>query len=157
MASWQPTRCRCCVLLIKYILYNEVVIDYKLILFINYWRHDGNTSDAHVAVHRDKFLIIETSRCTNFSKFWFWNETLHVSDSPSVHYQEFFTVQAAIVYVIHVCWQLASRSICSCSQAVSKPVRYIIFLCVQWKTTDDGKRNYPKHVEFHFKIKILRN
>ena len=36
---------------------------------------------------------------------YFRNKTLHVSDSPSVHHQEFFTVHTAMVYVI----QLASR------------------------------------------------
>ena len=58
--------------------------------------------DVHVTVHRDKFLIIEPTRCTNFSKFLFWNETLHVSDSSSVHHQEFSTVHTAMVYVIQV-------------------------------------------------------
>jgi hypothetical protein len=28
------------------------------------------TFDVRVAVHRDKFLIIEPTRCTNFSKWW---------------------------------------------------------------------------------------
>ena len=32
---------------------------------------------------------------------YFWNKTLHVSDSSSVHHQEFFCVHTAIVYVIH--------------------------------------------------------
>jgi len=60
--------------------------------------------DARVTVHRDKFLIIEPTRCTNFSKnFYFWNETLHVSDSSRVHHQEFSTVHTAMVYVIQVC------------------------------------------------------
>ena len=49
----------------------------------------------------------EQTRCTNFSHL-FWNEILHVSDSSSV-YQQFFTVHTAMVYVIQVCWQLASR------------------------------------------------
>ena len=52
-----------------------------------------------------------------------------------------------MVYVIQVCGQLASRSICSSSQAVSKPVW-------QWKTPDDGERNWPKYVEFHYKNKF---
>jgi len=39
----------------------------------------------------------------------------------------------------------------SCLQAVSKPVRHIQLLCVQWKTPDDGQRNCPKHVEFYSK------
>ena len=30
-------------------------------------------------------------------------ETLHVSDSSSVHHQQFFTVHTAMVYVIQVC------------------------------------------------------
>jgi hypothetical protein len=55
-----------------------------------------------------QILIIKPSRCTNFSNL-FWNETLHVSDNSFVHHQEFFTVQTAMVYVIQVCRQLASR------------------------------------------------
>ena len=39
-------------------------------------------------------------------------------------------------------------------QAVSKPVWHIPSLCVQWITVDDGQRNCPKHVEFHFKNKF---
>ena len=58
--------------------------------------------DVHVTVHRDKFLIIKPTSWTNFSNL-FWNETLHVSDSSSVHYQEFFTVHTTMVYVIQVC------------------------------------------------------
>ena len=30
---------------------------------------------------------------------YFWNKILHVSDSSSVHHQEFFTLQAAVVYI----------------------------------------------------------
>jgi len=55
-----------------------------------------------------KILITKPTRCTNFSNL-FWNKTLHISDSSSVHHQEFFTVHTAMVYVIQVCWQLASR------------------------------------------------
>jgi len=36
------------------------------------------------------------------------HETLHVSDSSSVHHQEFIHVHSAMVYVIQVCRQLAS-------------------------------------------------
>jgi len=108
--------------------------------------------DVHVTVHRDKFLIIKPIRCTNFSNL-FWNETLHVSDSPSDHLQEFFTVHTAMVYVIHVCWQLASRIR---MEQDSKTAWRIPLLCVQLKTPDGGQRNCPKHVEFHFKIN-LRN
>ena len=43
------------------------------------------------------------------SQIYFWNKTLHVSDSSSVHHQEFFIVHTAMVYVIQVCCQLAAR------------------------------------------------
>ena len=65
------------------------------------------------------------------AKIYSWNETLHVSDSSSVHHQDLFTVHTAMLYVIQCCWQLVSRSICSCSQAVSNAVWHILLLCVQ--------------------------
>jgi len=43
-----------------------------------------------------------------------------------------FTVHTAVLYVIQVCRQLPSRSICSCSAAVYKPVWHITLLSVQW-------------------------
>ena len=55
-----------------------------------------------------KILIIKPTGCTNFS-IYFWNKALHVSDSSSVHHQEFFTVHTAVVYVIRVCWQPAHK------------------------------------------------
>ena len=57
---------------------------------------------TRVCKYRDNFLTIKPTRCTNFSNL-FWNETLHVSDSSSVHHQKFFTVHTAMVYVIQVC------------------------------------------------------
>ena len=55
-----------------------------------------------------QILIIEPTTCTNFSNL-FSNKTLHVLDSSFVHHQEFFTSHTAMVYVIQVCRQLASR------------------------------------------------
>jgi UDP-N-acetylglucosamine 2-epimerase len=54
---------------------------------------------VHVTVHRDNkfvwpccivtnFFVIKPTGCTNFTNL-FWHETLHVSDSSSVHHQEF--------------------------------------------------------------------
>jgi hypothetical protein len=86
--------------------------------------------DVHVTVYRDTLLTIKPNRCTKFSKFIVWNETLHVWDSSSVHHQEFFTVRTTMAYV-------------------RKPVWHIPLLCVQWTTPDDGQRNGPKHVDFN--------
>ena len=65
--------------------------------------------DVHVTVNRVKFLIIKPTRCTNLSKFYFGFESLHVSDSSSVHHQEFFTVHTAVVYVIQVCCMYSEK------------------------------------------------
>ena len=90
-------------------------------------------------------------------KIYFWNKTLHVSDSSSVHHQEFFTVHRAMLYVLTACEQDQDGTAVpswSFSQDVSKLVWYIPLLCVQWKTPDDGQRNSPKHVEFCSKNKF---
>ena len=42
----------------------------------------------------------------------------------------------------------------NCSQAVSKRVWNIPFLCVQWKTPDNEQRNCAKNVEFYSKNKF---
>jgi hypothetical protein len=55
-----------------------------------------------------RLYSLGVTRCTNFSNL-FWNETLHVSDSSSVHHQALFTVHSGMVYVIQVCRQLSSR------------------------------------------------
>jgi hypothetical protein len=62
--------------------------------------------------------------------------------------------QTFMTYTIVVCTVIVSRSIYSCSQAVSILVWHIPMLCVQWKSPDDGQRNCPKPVEFHSKNKF---
>ena len=65
-------------------------------------------------------------QCTKF--ILFWNDTLHVSGGLSVHHQEFKTVHTA-------------TGICQTDTAV----------CLL--AADDGRKDRPKHVECHFKIK----
>jgi hypothetical protein len=58
------------------------------------------------------FLIVNPTRCSNFSiLFYFWNNTLHVSDGLSVHHQDFRTVHAAtgICQTGSISFPLASR------------------------------------------------
>jgi hypothetical protein len=62
----------------------------------------------HVTCIVTNFLAIKPTRCTNFSNL-FWNESLHVSDSSSVHHQELFTVHSTTVYVIQVRRQHSCR------------------------------------------------
>jgi len=113
--------------------------------------------DVHVSVHRDKFLIIKPTRCTNFSSLLLkWNSTC---------FGQFLCPSSGVFHCTHsncIC-HTGLRTACkqdqnvpswSCLQAVRKPVWHIQLLCVQWKTPDDGQRNCPKHVEFHFKNKL---
>jgi len=57
--------------------------------------------DVHVTVHLVKFLI-KNQLDAMISQIYSWNKTLHVSDSSSVHHQEFFTVLTAMVYVTQI-------------------------------------------------------
>jgi len=100
------------------------------------------------------FLIIEPTKCTNFSKFYFGIK-LNMFRTVSLSIIRSFSLYTQQWYMSYrLCCQLVSRSKCSCSQAVSKPVWHTPLLCVQWKTPDDGQRNCPKHIEFHSKIKF---
>jgi hypothetical protein len=106
--------------------------------------------DVHVTVHCDKFLIIEPTRCTNFSKFFIlkWNSTC---------FGRFLFPSSGVFHCTHSSGICYTGLLTACSrillEAVSKPVWHMPLLCVQWKTPDDGQRNHPKHVGFHSKIK----
>jgi hypothetical protein len=63
---------------------------------------------CYFAMKLECVLIMKLNRCTNISNF-FWNKTPHVSDGSSVHHQEFFTVNTAMVHVMKICWQIPSR------------------------------------------------
>ena len=118
---------------------------------VNFWRSGDHASWW--------ILIIKPTRRTNFSNLFL--------EQNSTYFRLFlcpssglFTIHTTVVYVIQVCWQLASGirtepvPSWSCSQAVSEPIWYIPLLCAQWKTPGDGQRNCPKHVEFYSKNKF---
>ena len=101
---------------------------------------------------------------TLISQIYSWNEIQHVSDSSSVYHQEFFTEHTAMVYVIQVCWHLASRIRMELSSILillasfqQICMTYTTAVGVQWKTHHDGQRKCPKHVEFHSKNKFEKS
>ena len=55
------------------------------------------------------FLIIKPTRCTNFSNFILGMKLYMFLRVLLSIIRSFFTVHTAVVYVIQVCWQLASR------------------------------------------------
>jgi len=78
----------------------------------SYW--DRKRINSAVLISSSRTQTLSTTYNKNkldalISQIYFWNKTLHVSDNSSAHHQEFFTVHTALVYVIQVCWQLASR------------------------------------------------
>ena len=81
----------------------------------------------------------------------FWNDTLHVSDSLSFHHQEFKTVHTAT----DKCQ--TDRAVCllagvpASKQTAVSDVSLLQY--VQSWTPDDERKDCPKHVECHFKIK----
>ena len=77
----------------------------------------------------------------------FWNDTAHVSDDLSVHHQEFDCTYSNRHLSNRYCCLLASKQI-----AVSS---ICLLLYVQSWTPDDGRKDRPKHVECHSKIKQI--
>ena len=89
-----------------------------------------------------EFLIIKPTRCTNLlNLFLEWNSTC---------FGQFLCPSSGVFYYTHsnVLYHKILLT------AVSKILWQITFPCVQWKIPDDGQRNCPKHVEFHFKTKF---
>jgi len=79
---------------------------------------------VHVTVHRDKFLTIKPTRCTNFSNLFLeWNSTC---------FGQFLCPSSGAFHCIHITYTL---------------------LCVEWKTPDNGQRNCLKQ-SFIPKIKL---
>jgi len=63
----------------------NVVLDCTIIYILLITEQKGM---SHLKIHTWHFFTIKPTRCTNFTNL-FWHETLHVSDSSSVHHQEF--------------------------------------------------------------------
>jgi len=74
------------------------------------------------------------------SQIYFWNRTLYVSDSFSVHHQESSNV--------HTATGICHTGFADCLLAGSGCSILILL------TTDDGQRNCPKHEEFYSKNKF---
>jgi len=101
-----------------------------------------------VTVHRDKFLIIKPTRCTNFTNLFLeWNSTC---------FGQFLCPSSGGFHCTHSNDIWHTGLLTACEQAVSKALWHISLQCVQWKPPDDGQRNCPKHVEFHSQNKFVK-
>jgi len=102
----------------------------------------------------------------------FWNDTLHVSDGLSIQHQEFKTVHTATgtcqtvnpemgkTNKMHQCIKFTlfwNDTLHVSDDLLASRQQYLfdkwLLLCVQSLTPDDGRKDRPKHVECHSKIK----
>ena len=91
-----------------------------------------NESCSETYIELGSFFVINPNKCTNFTNL-FCHETLRVFRTVRLSIiRSLFTAHSAMVYVIQVCRQFSSRSICSCSTAVYKLIWHIPLLSVQW-------------------------
>ena len=95
--------------------------------------------------------IVKPTRCTNVSNlFYFLNDTLHVSNGLSVHHQVFKTVHTAT----GICQ--TDTAVCMLV-AIASRQQYLfdiwMLLYVQSWSHDYGRKDRPKYVECHSKIK----
>jgi hypothetical protein len=87
--------------------------------------------DVDETVHRDKFLIIKPTRCTNFSNLFLeWNSTC---------FGQFLCPSSGVFYCTHSNGICHTSLLTACeqdqdgtiSQAVNRTVRHMPLLCVQ--------------------------
>jgi len=78
----------------------------------------------------------------------FWNDTLHVSGGLYVHHQEFKTVHTA------TCICQTGTAVCLLADREQYLFEKSLLLYIQSWTPDDGRKDRPKPVECHSKIKF---
>ena len=133
----------------------SIPFNYGILEYVN--QLDLHEFDIHVTVHRDIYLKIKPTRCTNFSNLFLeWNSTcfgqflcplsevFHPTPCNGTCHTNFLTD----------CEQDQDGTSWFCTQAVRKPLWHVPLEGVEWETPDDGQRNCPKHVEFHSKTKF---
>jgi len=117
--------------------------------------------DVHVTVHCVKFLIIKATRWTDFSNLFLeWNSTCFL---------QFLCPSSGVFHCTHNNGTGHTGLLTACKQdqngttlhpnhawKLSANLYDIYHCCVysEKKTSDDGQRNCPKHVEFHSKNKF---
>jgi hypothetical protein len=112
------------------------------------------SSAARTVISEESVCLLKPTCCTNFSNLFLeWKSTC---------FGQLFCPSSGVFNCTHsngichtvlqtACEQDQNVLSWSCSQAVCRTVWHTPFLCVEWKTPDDGQKNYPKHVEFHSK------
>jgi len=105
-----------------------------------------------MTVHRNRFLVNKTNRCTEFQ--FSGITTLHVSGSLSAYHQEFLAVHdfgTFYAVVMTVCYQEQDGTACSSILLLVANGYHNCIKCtkvdVRLRTPDDRQKGCPKHVE----------
>jgi hypothetical protein len=99
--------------------------------------------DIHVTMQCDKFLIINPTRCTNFSNLFLeWNYMFQTVPVTIIRSFSLYTQQ----------WYMSYRFADSLQAGSECSILILLTSCQQ--TPDDGQRNCPKHIEFYSKNKF---
>ena len=103
-----------------------------------------------------QILIIKPTRCTDSSNLFL--------ERNSTCFGQFLCPSSEVFQCTHSNGICHTGLLTACEQdqdgtavpswSCSLAVWHIPLLCVQWKTSDDGQRNCPKHVEFNSKNKF---
>jgi len=109
--------------------------------------------DVPLTVHRDKFLIIKPTRCTNISNLFL--------ERNSACFGQFLCPSSGVFHCTHNSGICHSGLLTACEQEhmlllasfQQTFITYTIVVCTV-KTPDDGQRNCPKHAEFRSKNKF---
>jgi hypothetical protein len=78
----------------RYSMFNSIITDVFCVLllgqrsFLQKHLNRGKSNIGTLCKYSTCVFVIKPNSCTNFTNL-FWHETLHVSDSSSVHHQEF--------------------------------------------------------------------
>ena len=104
---------------------------------------------------RIKFLIIKPTRCTNLSKFYSWNETLHVSETSSVHHQEIFTVHTTNLYDIYHCY-VYSEKLLMMDRGTVRNMQSFIPRIKFWEISASSWFYYKRFITMHDHMNVKR-
>ena len=111
---------------------------------IRYIKRQFIRFDVHRAVHRNIISILKPTRCTNVSNLFYFGMTLYMFRTvfPSI-------ISSSRLYIE----QQAFVRYCLLARRQQYLFDKCLLLYVQSWTPDDGRKDRPKHVECHSKMK----
>ena len=125
--------------------------------------------DDRMTVHRNRFLMNKTNRCTEFKFYWYYYSTCF--GQPFCTSSGVLSHTSALVHFMQIWWPFATSSrmelqVCYQEQdGTASSIRLLVAnghqICikctnadVRLRTPDDGQKGCPKHVRVIIPIKL---